>query len=221
MKAVTQKEIDLAAVNLLDPDLMNAPYDFYAKLRREAPVWEVPGTRAFLVASWDLVVEAVARTEDFSSNLTGILVRGDDGRPAVMDFPLDVIASAAIATADPPVHGIHRKLAQPGLSPISIAKMETSVVEAVDRLLRPLLDQGGGDVMEQLAGPLPALVVTWIRGFPAEDAGQIMKWGVQGGDLLHGTRTIQQIAEILPETVALSAYIIVSLSKRGADPIAG
>ena len=220
MKAVTQKEIDLAAVNLLDPDLMNAPYDFYAKLRREAPVWEVPGTRAFLVASWDLVVEAVARTEDFSSNLTGILVRGDDGRPAVMDFPLDVIASAAIATADPPVHGIHRKLAQPGLSPISIAKMETSVVEAVDRLSA---SAGSGWWRRDGAAcrPLPALVVTWILGFPAEDAGQIMKWGVQGGDLLHGTRTIQQIAEILPETVALSAYIIVSLSKRGADPIAG
>ena len=199
--------IELDSVNLLDPELMDEPYEFYARLRRDAPVWQVPGTRVFLVASWDLVVEATARTEDFSSNLTGILVRGVDGRPTVMEFPLDIVASAAIATADPPAHGIHRKLAQPGLSPISVAAMEPAVVEAVDRLLQPLLDRGRGEIMEHLAGPLPALAVTWILGLPPGDTEKIMKWGVQGGDLLHGTRTPQQIADILPETAALSAYL--------------
>jgi cytochrome P450 len=198
---------DLATVNLLDPALLDDPYAFYAQLRREAPVWQVPGTRVFLVATWNLVVDAVNRPEDFSSNLTGILVRGPDGRPRILEFPPDIVASAAIATADPPAHGIHRKLAQPSLSPIAIAKMEPAVIQAVDRLLRPLLDQGGGEIMGTVASPLPALVIAWILGLPAADADRIMKWGVQGGDLLHGTRTVEEIVAILPETEALSAYL--------------
>ena len=198
---------DLATANLLDPALLCDPYPFYTQLRREAPVWQVPGTRVFLVASWDLVVEAVARTEDFSSNLTGIMVRGADGRPEVLEFPPDIVASAAIATADPPMHTLHRKLTQPSLSPITVARMEPAVAEAVDRLLRPLLEAGGGDAMAAVASPLPALVISWILGLPAADADRIMRWGVQGGDLLHGTRTVAEIVQILPETEALSAYL--------------
>jgi cytochrome P450 len=210
---------DLATANLLDPGLLNDPYPFYAQLRREAPVWQVPGRRVFLVATWDLVVEAAARTEDFSSNLTGILVRGADGRPEILEFPLDIVASAAIATADPPAHTLHRKLAQPSLSPIAVARMEPAVVEAVDRLLRPLLAARGGEVMSAIASPLPALVISWILGLPADDADRIMEWGVQGGDLLHGTRTVQEIVEILPKTEALSAYLDERLLKarEGGD----
>jgi len=45
-----------------------------------------------------------------------------------------------------------------------------------------------------------------------------MKWGVQGGDLLHGTRTIAEIVGILPETEALSAYLDGQLeAARAAD----
>ncbi|MDB5393716.1 MAG: cytochrome [Rhodospirillales bacterium] len=212
--------VDLATVNLLDTDLLNAPYTFYTQLRRDAPVWRVPGTRVFLVARWDLVVDAAARLEDFSSNLTGILVRGTEGRPELLEFPPDIVASAAIATADPPAHTIHRKLAQPSLSPITVAKMEPAVVEAVDRLLSPLLARGGGEVMATLANPLPALVIAWVLGLPPGDADRIMKWGVQGGDLLHGTRTAQEIVQILPETEALSAYLddqLLKAATRGDD----
>jgi cytochrome P450 len=198
---------DLAAVNLLDPVLLDAPYDFFARLRRDAPVWRAPGTRVSLVANWELVVDATSRTEDFSSNLTGVLVRGADGRPKVLEFPPDVIASAAIATADPPAHGVHRKLAQPLLSPQAVARLESAITSAVDAMLQPLLETGGGEIMGQIANPLPALVVTWILGFPRDDSGQIMAWGTQGGDLLHGTRTAQEIADLLPETAALAGYL--------------
>lgn len=209
---------DLSEINLLDPLLMDGPYEFYGRLRREAPVWQVPHTQVFLVATWDLVMDALGRPEDFSSNLTGILVCGADGKPAVMEFPPDVIASAAIATADPPAHTLHRKLAQPPLGLQAVARLEAAVTEAVDALLTPLLEHGGGDFMHSVANQLPALVVTWILGLPPTDADKIMKWGVQGGDLLHGTRTIAEIVGILPETEALSAYLDGQLeAARAAD----
>lgn len=194
-------------LNLLDPALLKDPYGFYSQLRETAPVWQVPNTRVFLVASWGLIVEAAGRIEDFSSNLTGVLVRGEDGFPEVLEFPPEIIASAAISTADPPVHGLHRKLGQSTLSGPAVARLEAPIIAAVDELLAPLIRSGGGEVIGDLARRLPALVLSWLLGFPASDADKLMTWGEQGGVLLHGTHSRAQIAELLSDTIALSAYI--------------
>ena len=59
----------IPATLLLDPEVLEHPYAFYDRLRREAPVWRVPGTDIVTVASFDAVADAVGRVEDFSSNL--------------------------------------------------------------------------------------------------------------------------------------------------------
>src|SRR5436309_15247275 len=69
-----------------DRSIVDDPYPFYAQLRECAPVWRVPGTRTFFVAPWDLVAEAVARVEDFSSNLTAVLITGPDGGATEFDM---------------------------------------------------------------------------------------------------------------------------------------
>jgi cytochrome P450 len=208
---------NLSDINLLDPALLEHPYDLWTRLRREAPVWPVPGTRVFMVTSFDLVMDALGRPEDFSSNLTGVLVKGADGQPTLMEFPPAVIASAAIATADPPDHTWHRKLSLPPLSLQAVARLEPRVIETVDRLLDPLIARRGGNFMTCVAARLPALAVCWVLGLPEADIDKIIKWGVQGGDLLNGTRTVEEIVAILPETAALSAYLGMRLAEAGPD----
>jgi transposase-like protein len=62
------------------------PYAFYAQLRREAPVWRVPGTDAFLVSTWELVTEAAGRVADFSNHFRrGFFTDDDDGAVGVLD----------------------------------------------------------------------------------------------------------------------------------------
>ena len=69
-----------------DRSIVDDPYPFYAWLRETAPVWQVPGTRTFFVAPWELVAEAVARVDDFSSNLTAVLIAGYDGDATEFDM---------------------------------------------------------------------------------------------------------------------------------------
>jgi cytochrome P450 len=47
------------------------PQPLYARLRRECPVSRVGDTGVHLVASWELIDEALERPADFSANLTG------------------------------------------------------------------------------------------------------------------------------------------------------
>ena len=71
---------------LLDRKVIDDPYPFYRRLREQAPVWEVPGTGVFTVATFDLLAEATRRVEDFSSKLNTLLYRGDTGLPCPLPF---------------------------------------------------------------------------------------------------------------------------------------
>ena len=51
---------------LLRDEVVADPAAFYYLLRREAPVWQIPGQDTFLVSDPVLIREAVGRPDDFS-----------------------------------------------------------------------------------------------------------------------------------------------------------
>lgn len=65
-------EAGMTGRELLDPDVLDNPYPFYAGLLQQ-PVWRVPGTDIFLVSSFELLSEAADRTDDFSSQTSYLL----------------------------------------------------------------------------------------------------------------------------------------------------
>jgi hypothetical protein len=75
----------LTASMLLDAAVLQDPYDFYATLREQAPVWAVPGTDVVAISTFALLSEAVARPEDFSSTMHCVLYRDGNGLPARLD----------------------------------------------------------------------------------------------------------------------------------------
>src|ERR1700682_2252620 len=103
----------LTASMLLDPAVLQDPYEFYATLREQAPVWRVPGTDVGVISSFELLSEAVPRPEDFSSTMRCLLYREGAGLPARLDF--GDAAMPTLATADPPVHTTHRRAVFPEL----------------------------------------------------------------------------------------------------------
>src|SRR6516225_8829424 len=60
--------------DLDDPELLFSekvledPGPLYDQLRRDAPVWRLPGQDTYLVSDPSLIREAVGRTSEFSSN---------------------------------------------------------------------------------------------------------------------------------------------------------
>lgn len=65
---------------------LDDPYPTLASLTRSQPVSRIAGSSFFLVTGWDVIAEAVARPEDFSSNLTSTMVWKDDG--TVEEYPI-------------------------------------------------------------------------------------------------------------------------------------
>jgi cytochrome P450 len=192
---------------LLDPQVIENPYPFYHALLRDAPVYQVPGTEVYLVSSWHLIHQVLKNQEDFSANLTGILVTDANGQPALFDLTQFVGAVNAIANADEPFHAVHRKLVLPQLNARKVAALETEVRAWARRGVQQLVAAGQGDCVGELANTIPVKVMARLVGLPIEDVEQLLGWAFSGGDILAGTATLERMIELGISTGELSAYL--------------
>ena len=145
---------DLPGTLLLDRDVINDPYPFYAQLRDHAPVWRVPGTEVFAVSTFARLNEAAARVEDFSSNMRCLLYRDDGGLPARLSFGES--GADALATADPPIHKLHRDAVFPELVAKRMAALEPEIAQISSRCVERALAAHDIDFMPASAMSCPS-----------------------------------------------------------------
>jgi len=200
-------DVDLADPRLLlRADVLADPDVLYDVLRREAPVWRVPGQDSYLVADPGLIREVVARPEEFSSNLVSVLYRDDGGGFAVFEMTPYGDPVNTLATADPPVHTRHRKLLQPHLSPAAISGLAPSIVRIVDEQLSPMLVQGRGDFVSGFSDPVPARAICEVIGLPPVDAPRLVKLVAGTGALLDGVTDLNGIGQAAAAALELLVY---------------
>ena len=208
----------MAIPDLYDRRSLDDPYPLYDHLRREAPVWQVPGTRTWLVTSWSLVAEATARPEDFSSNLTALLVSDADGRPAEFDMTALGTAIDVLATADDPSHAAHRRVVFPHLVPARVAGMEGEL-RALFAQLWPTRPAGARvEWMSAVADRMPLTVVATLIGFPADDVPQLLRWAYDGTELLSGVASLDRMVVLGESATAHGAYLAARFAEARSDP---
>jgi len=206
------------AALLLRDDVLDDPKPLYAKLRREAPVWQLPGQDTFLVSDPKLVRDAVRRTEDFSSNLVSLLHNDGTGHPipyALSPFrdPINTLS-----TADPPDHTAHRALLQPALSPGALAALEPKVRSIVAEQFAPLLATGGGDLVSAFSEVVPARTICAIIGLPDADAPRVIELVAGTGALLDGTTDLAGMQEAMGYAAQMYVFVADHLASVLALP---
>jgi hypothetical protein len=60
----------LADFDLMNPATQSCPYDFYSRLRHEAPIYRMPGTGFHLVTSFELAREVIRQPDLFASGVS-------------------------------------------------------------------------------------------------------------------------------------------------------
>ncbi len=188
---------------LLALEVVEDPHAFFATLRRERPLSRIGDTGIHLASSWRLVEEALSREADFSAHLTGVLMRGSDGRPTSFALPATG-ATAVIATADEPEHAVHRALVQPRLR--RVEGLEEPIRRWTRELLEPWLRDGGGDFVP-IAERVPARVVARVLGLPQDDVERFRSWAMMGGDMLAGDVDPARMSQLGAETARMAEYL--------------
>lgn len=192
---------------LFSQEFIDDPAPFYEFLRTNAPVWEMPGSGTFVVSTAALVAEAVARPEEFSSNLTSLLYTDDAGHPTVFDMSHRGAAIHVLATADPPNHTAHRRLLQPVFSPAAVERIAPFVDQWSARLVAALTVSGRGDVATGLAEPLPVEVIAAMVGIPADDVPELAPSVLKSNDLLAGVLGIADMVAGAEASNRVNVYL--------------
>jgi cytochrome P450 len=196
---------ELTASMLLRPNILDEPYDFYRTLRSRAPVWPVPGTYVVTVATFDLITEAVGRPEDFSSNILSLLYRDEGGLPARLDF--GGTAPPTLATADPPLHTIHRKAVFPELVARRMLTLEDDIrslcATAIDQALRD--DQF--EFMSTVGNVVPITVIAKLIGFRDINPAQLLEAAFDSTAMIGGTVTLDRLTELVTRIGVIQEWI--------------
>ena len=194
-------------IQLLGTGALQDPYPLYDRMRAEAPVHRIGDSVFYAVGGWDAVQEAVDRVEDFSSNLTATMLFHDDGTVTPFDMAPAGAAAHALATADDPVHAVHRKILLPHLSAKRVRIIEEFAAQTADRLWEQNLRDGQIEWMSAIANRLPMMVVTRLLGLPDDDVDKLVRLGYATTTLLDGIVTSDQLEGAFAAALELSGYV--------------
>jgi cytochrome P450 family 144 len=206
----------ILGTNLLDPAVIEQPYRFYDELRVNAPVWEVPGSGIFTVASFELVAEAAARVNDFSSNIKCLLYRDDDGMPHRL--PFGDAGIQALATADPPMHALHRSTVFPELVAKRMAMLEPDIVAIAERCVNEALAGTSVDFMASIGNVVPITMISRLIGFHGSDVNQLLRAAFDSTGMLGSTLSYDELIALIGRSGEIQEWIVDQLLQAMSDP---
>jgi cytochrome P450 family 144 len=195
----------LTSSMLLDPAVLQDPYDFYATLREQAPVWRVPGTDVVVISSFALLSEAVTRIEDFSSTMTCLLYRDSDGLPARLSF--GDAATPTLAAADPPVHTTHRRAVFPELVARRMRTLEDDIRALSASTVATAMRENNFDFMATIGNVVPITVVAKLIGFRDIEPMQLLEAAFDSTTMVGGTMSLDELNALVTRTGIIQAWI--------------
>ncbi len=219
MSAPASSTVPLEAHTVIDPTVWADPYPFYERLRREHPVWLVPGLDLAYVATHELIVDALRRIDDFSNHLDVLLITGEDGNPTLFRTEQFGEGTTTLATADPPEHTVHRSVVFPELVARRMEAMRPEIEAFIGEQFEIARSQGTRvEWANTVAHPVPARVIGRLIGLPDEDWPNVMRWALHGGLLLAGFHTPKTMNAISQENSDASRFLYAKLAEAGNDP---
>jgi cytochrome P450 len=150
--------------NPFDDEVLADPFPAYTRLRTECPVHRF--------TEFDPPFVTMTRHADVSTMLrdwrTWSSHYGQSPRFSV----------SGCLFSDPPDHTMYRRLVQQGFAPRVVERMEADIVRLVDELIDAMLrrPEQRADLHDDLACPLPVLVIANVLGVPTAQIAQFKAW---------------------------------------------
>ncbi|TMB24836.1 MAG: cytochrome P450 [Deltaproteobacteria bacterium] len=203
----------------LDPLVREDPYPSYATLRREAPVYQVPGLGIWAVSRYADVVRVLRSPERFSSAAMAAAVRKpadlapEDGQRQAPDP-----TALSIIGADPPGHTRLRSIVSRAFTPRRIADLEPRVREIARDLLARFVPRGECDLVADYAVPLPVGVIAELLGIDRERQSDFKRWSDASMRAVFDSPGHEEGEQIGQALVEMNDYVEQTIAARRSRP---
>lgn len=211
----------LHEINAFDPDILQDPYPYFARLREEAPVFRDPKTGIVSVSTYDLIYKVNSQPRVFSNDFSAQLRSGttsdiDADELEILKEGVPVVNT--MLTADPPVHTRYRKLAMKAFTYKRVESMADYVAQVTNDLADRIADKGHCEFKSEFANHLPMTVIADSLGVPRADMDRFRQWSNAFVDQLGGVADKAARLDAARKIIEFQKYFIQKIEEKRANP---
>lgn len=175
-------------LTMITPQMRDNPFPFHAMARQMAPVMYQDAAGMWMLFRYEDCVKVLKNPTVFSSDATKV-------------FPSLPRQRQSMLVSDPPRHTQLRSLVNQAFTPRRVAALEPRIAQITREILDEALPSGRFDVVEDLAYPLPVIIIAELLGVPAEDRAMFKKWSDEivrylGQDVLQDGNPPAELVEL-------------------------
>jgi len=192
------------------PELLN-PYPFFAEMRQQHPVAFDERANLWSVYRHADVSDALADPESFPNSTAEAGAMPDDGMRRF----------ASLVAFDPPRHTRMRSLVTRAFTPSAVARLEGRIVAIVEGLLDAVSAAGQSDLVADLAGPLPTIVIAEMLGVPAADQASFRRWSDAVGEAANAmvADPVTGVGRLVEAFTPMEDYLRQIITERRRHPM--
>lgn len=190
---------------MFSDDVRRDPFALYAQLQATTPVFKVAGADLWMLFDYASVKRALTDIEAFSSNAQ----TPSGPSPDWMIFN------------DAPRHTRMRALVLRAFTPRAVAALEPRIREIAGSLIAAAIAKEEFDLIAEVAGPLPVMVIAEILGIPAAERDRYLSWveAISGlAEVIGGSRLEAASQAYAAARAEMSAYVEQALAERRRAP---
>jgi cytochrome P450 len=159
------------------PEFVAYPYEAYEALRAgPRAVWFEP-TRQWLIPRY-ADVNALLRDRRLGRTYLHVATHEEMGRPPDPEYlaPFWHLIRNGMLDREPPDHTRLRRLVSAAFTPRRVAALQPTVERLAGELAAAFVARGGGDLIADVAEPLPVTVIAELLGVPEADRPLLRPW---------------------------------------------
>lgn len=198
--------------------MLDDPRPFYARARREEPVFWSDSLGLWVVTRYDDVAAVAKDAARFSSM--------DSITPSVAPPPPELLAELvkgfpllpSLVTSDPPAHTHERALVTKALSLRRLVAFEPILRGIAEGLVDAFAAKGRVELVDSFAIALPGNFIVDLLGLPREHLAQVNRWTTDSAEIFAGHKPLAQLIEHARGFVAYQHYLAAAVADRRANP---
>ncbi|MEV6023912.1 cytochrome P450 [Streptomyces sp. NPDC052036] len=202
-----------------DPAFLADPYPAYAELRALGRVFHYEPTDQWLVPHHP-DVSALLRDRRLGRTYQHRFTHEEFGRtaPPPEHEPFHTLNDHGMLDLEPPDHTRIRRLVSKAFTPRTVERLAPYVRELAGDLVSRLVQAGGGDLLRDVAEPLPVAVIAEMLGIPEADRALLRPWSADicGMYELHPSQETAHRA--VRASVEFSDYLRELIATRRKEP---
>ncbi|MGC5034208.1 cytochrome P450 [Streptomyces sp. DT190] len=202
-----------------DPAFLADPYPAYAELRARGRVHWFEPTNQWLVPH-HADVSALLRDRRLGRTYQHLFTHEEFGRtpPPPEHEPFHTLNDHGMLDLEPPDHTRIRRLVSKAFTPRTVERLKPYVRELADELAAGLVERGGGDLLKEVAEPLPVAVIAEMLGIPESDRAPLRPWSADICGMYELKPSPETARRAVRASVEFSDYLRELIAARRKEP---